>query len=140
MSTIYDVILATPHADFSHARAVDLGLADLGFSPASPRDTEVWLRLGLKLPLEYPTIDALRERVLALPWHDWGVPTHLQVLWTDEHATEDDSFHGRTEPFAWQHETWETPRRGSPGRLLTGYSQIVGASDSPPEEQPHDDR
>lgn len=112
MSTIYDVVLTTLHADYSTDQRVDAGLRELGFVPAETktRYVEVWLRLALKLPAEYPTIDALRARVLALPWHDWGVPSRLQVLWTNEHATEDDSFQGRVGPFSWEHETWEIPR------------------------------
>lgn len=147
MSTIYDVVLTTPHADYSPDKAVNQGLDELGFRPASD-DGRMWLLLDQKLHFHAEGkfgVDGLRELVLALPWHDWGVPTLLQVLWMNEHTTEDDGWAGRTAPYSWHHETWEVPdeaaavlvparqgdgdRRGDHG----GDGPLVGAVPDPPQ-------
>lgn len=115
MGNISTVVLTTPHADYSRDKAVEEGLRDLGFHPASTGDDEsktVWLLLDRKLNYyehEKFGIDGLRDLVLALPWHRWAQPTHLEVLWSDDHTTEDDSFGGRVTPYAWNRETWALP-------------------------------
>lgn len=116
MGNVHEVALFTPLPDYSTGRQVEAGLRDLGFSPLDGNGPELtgataWGRFSLKLPLEHPTVDALKEAVLALPWKDWGVPTHLRVVWMDEHTTEDDSMGGRVSPHGWNIETWEVPRR-----------------------------
>lgn len=105
MSTLYSVVLTTPHADHSPDHRVERGLADLGFMP-DPEGRTVWLMLGRKLPAHAPTMDDLEVAVCALPWHRWGAPTDLQVLWISEYDTEDDSFGGRVSPYSWNRETW----------------------------------
>lgn len=124
MSTVYDVILTTPHGDYSSDKRVEAGLHDLGFVKPDPAG-EVWLRLDLKMPVAWSGMDELRAAVLALPWKDWGVPTLLQVLWTDEHATEDDSFTGRVGPYGWHHETWTLHDRPTPDHLADMVAEAV---------------
>lgn len=115
MSNIFHVVLTTPHEDYSPTRAVDAGLEALGFEAAHTEDSvsrEVWLLLGRKLnyyDAQKFGIDGLRDQVLALPWHDWHVDTHLQVLWSDDWTTADDDFSGRVNPFTWNQETWVVP-------------------------------
>lgn len=108
MSTIYDITLVTPHGDVTRDKAVEKGLELLGFKPVPDQGLypEVWTRLGMKLPRGWEdSIETFLEQVRSLPWHRWGVPTHLTVVWSDEHSTEDDSFHGRTKPYAANVET-----------------------------------
>lgn len=112
MSTIYDIVLTTPHADYRPGHKVERGLADLGFMP-DPEGRTVWLRLSRTLPATTPTIDALEIAVRGLPWHCWSAPTDLQVLYTSEHDTADDSFGGRVSPYSWHTATW---RVGVPSR------------------------
>lgn len=112
MSNIANVVLTTPHADYSGGRVVEAGLEALGFVTPEDADRTVWLLLGHKLNYYAEGkfgIDGLRDLVLALPWHRWGAPTHLEVLWADEHTTSDDSWGGRRAPYSWNRETWEVP-------------------------------
>lgn len=111
MGNAFDVVLTVPFADYAAGKPVEAGLRELGFHPATDggRDVgDVWLRLNRKMPASMGW-DQFRDAVLALPWHRWSAPTHLQVLWQDEHTTEDDSFGGRVSPYAWHHETWVVP-------------------------------
>lgn len=111
MGNVFDIILTVPFADYSRDKAVEAGLHDLGFTPALDTDgvpaTCVWLRLGRKIPRSLGGLDQLRDAVLALPWHRWGQPMRLQVLWRDDYTNDDDSWGGRISPYSWHHETWE---------------------------------
>lgn len=112
MSTIYDITLVSPHGDLSRDKAVEKGLTELGFKPVPDQGAypEVWTRLGLKLPGGWSTnIEEFLEQIRTLPWKHWGVPSHLTVVWTDEHSTEDDSFAGRVSPYAAHVETLVVP-------------------------------
>lgn len=114
MSTLSSVILTVPYGAAYEAPAVPEGLRNLGFNPA-PDDHggEVWLMLDHKLNYRAENkwgIHGLRDLVLALPWRTHGgVASLLQVLWTDEHATADDSWGGRSAPYSWSHDTWTVP-------------------------------
>lgn len=116
MGNVFDVVLTVPHADYSPDRVVEAGLRQLGFwtppddpDPVYAREQrEVWVRLQQKMPARMGW-DDFKAAVLALPWHRWPAPTHLQVLWSDDHTSEDDSWGGRRAPYAWVHETWELP-------------------------------
>lgn len=116
MGNVFSVVLTVPFAP--RDAAVVEGLRELGFWPAvdpydaAPRneDHTVWLRLGRKMPVRLGW-DGFRDAVLALPWsRDRVVETHLQVLWMDDHTTEDDSWGGRVSPYSWQTEAWVVPR------------------------------
>lgn len=111
MGNATSIIITIP---FAPPPTTAAALDELGFKPTvdayGDPDHTVWLRLGVKWPLNSPSsFTHLQEYVTGLAWPTDRATWHLEVLWRDEHTMDDDSFAGRVTPYGWIHETWPIP-------------------------------